>query len=626
MTKPHQKLPRWLVLVTWLLSTVAVIGTALAPAPPPPDWQHWAVLVLAAAVLGWFSTASGLVLPVVPHPPWNVKWRPLVLPAAVVTVAVVATLGLTWVNGLRRGCGPPVSVAILTTPDLAATVVDLTRRYQAGEMVDGCPVATLNVTSADPELLESALRGRWPNDGGFRALGARPALVIDERSVAEAAYRAHAGAESVPSSTPGPSVVAHSPLVLAVPGTAPGIDAAPWRETVDDLSSRGYSVLRPEPSSSVVGSLALALDYPDDGPAPAGRVDDDRAHENRYAEAFEKAGVGVRADVPTTVRHALCRTGASTTASRGVDAPAKTRDLRLALVMPEFLIADKDGARQSAARVAGCSVQQWPRFDRVRSTDTASVRLTTARLHWTDEGDCSSARCPRQIADGFATWLDTDSTGGRALVDLGWRLNDDASPNDATDVETAEDRYQAARTRARVVIAVDSSLSMRPHQRAVQDSVGALMHQLRAQDRVRFCTFVRRPGADQRACPDAEATPATDQHKEGVIASIAGTKHTFGNAPLADVLDRTLRDLGEAADGERNTIVVVTDVGGLNVAGAWPRVLETAKKYRTEIVAVLPAGSVPIGVDQVTRNRVPVVTLDPGSVGEIAATLWRSAA
>jgi uncharacterized protein YjeT (DUF2065 family) len=414
------------------------------------------------------------------------------------------------------------------------------------------------------------------------------------------------------------SVVAHSPLILAFPGLPPRTEPGTWRETVKALSSQGYAVLRPEPSSSVVGSLAITLDYPNDArPGPDQPVDD-RVHESRYSAALTTSGVGVRADLPTTVGRALCR------GDDGTSTATAARD-RLALVVPEFLVDGKDTARRAAARTAGCPDQQWPRFGGVEPLGGASVRLTVARLRWNDAGECAGARCPDEISDDFADWLAADNTGGSALQDLGWQLNDSSS-SEAGDPKTAEDRYHAARTRARVVIAIDSSLSMTTHRRTVQESVRTLLDQLSEQDMVQVCTIVRRSAEESgRACHDDAVRQATDAHKVGISTWLGQTEHTRGVSGLPDVLRRSLADLGKAENNQRNTIVVITDVGGLNASGRWPTIVAGAEKSKTEIMIALPAGSIAPGLDPTIRDQVRMVTLGPGAVGEIAATAWRAA-
>jgi hypothetical protein len=434
-------------------------------------------------------------------------------------------------------------------------------------------------------------------------------------------------------------VVAHSELALTVPRSSASVRSGRgWRETVVALREAGYPVLRPEPASSPVGDLALVLDYPDAALSDATPDATARRYEYGYAQAFKDTGWR-RADLATLLRDArpvLCPADA---------VPAVEHS---ALILPHFLVrpttaaADHGSAQSLLTAMAGCPSSKRVFLDPIETAGTKpALELSVARLPWPDAGADSVE------GGSFADWI-AGAEGQTELAALGWDPGPAAHGVDPADLVAAQHAYRLARSSARVLVAVDSSLSMKGRWQDVTAVVTALLGQLDSGDEAGLSTFVQtaRGGARTvlRVAVDGVDRPAVTKRKGGrhrdlVLEKLAATAYENGDTPLSDAVATSVAQLagrpsgspdrGEKNVAPRDTVVVVTDGTDVVPEPNWPELRGQADAADASVLVVVlgtGAGAPLAGRLDGTLRQIVVSGDDVGQqvLDEVSSMFWRA--
>jgi hypothetical protein len=604
-TQPPTRVTTWIIdvlsaMLISLAETLVIAQLAAQVLRSATSWWHHTSLARRRAVA--VSVTVLLALPVTGLVGWGVH-------AARDALA-----------SRSPACSDPATITVLTSADFHASVTEAARAFEKGTADGGCPTAAVHVTETDRAQARTAMRQDWP-DSAFQAVGARPDLWIADRAL-DLAPASRQSPRHLADELASPQVVAHSAVQLASAQAWAQPAALSWRDAVDQLRALGRPVIRPEPSASVVGQLALLKDYPGD---LAGE-DTHEAHryESGYATSFSQTRWR-RADVPTLLRDAgplLCGSAAS--------------PLRPAvLVLPAFLTAASAHPPGQAgpvaplgAQLARCPAQRWPQLRTMTVTgDPVTVELAVARLSWTGDG-------PGAAADRFRAWLAGDD-GRSVLTGLGWEPGPAERGTDERAAEAALDRYQAARTTARVALAVDASASMKALRPEVLAVVTALVEQLSPADEVRPFGFVRPANAGPQIIPAADLGPAQGAGTGGScvdrIRTLLDKRLVDGDTPLSTALDRGAAELSATSrpDDARDTLLVILDGRDVVDPPVWDAVARRAAVAGHHVVLLIVEGSGGSGVGVLTSSRVHLVSLGalaPGQQALQATTslLWRA--
>jgi hypothetical protein len=630
---PDRRVLGWF-LAAWVGLTLAQLLAAFATQPPTRP-EMWLVYVLASALIALPSVAAtaSVVLRVLAavKDRWN-RAGPLirrVVAAAIVIVCAVPAAGLTtwgglllldWWGSRKISCGDPAIVTVLTNADFRASIDAVAREFERTTADNGCPSVTVHVTEAARAQVSAALRAGWPNTA-LQAIGPRPDLWIGDRAVdleAVAADQIPKVAEILKS----PKVVAHSAVVLATAGAAGQPGPMSWRDMVERMRGLDRPVIRPEPSASAVGQLALLNDYPGDLPDPINTVDHAaRLYETGYATSFSRAQWR-RADVPTLLRDAkpsLC-------------GPAAAPLRQAVLVLPAFLTtASAPTKTPLGADIAGCPAAQWPALTTFQTTgDRANVELAVVRLPWTTS----------LPADRFQKWL-AGTSGQILLTSLGWESGAAGHGTDGQLARTALGRYQAARTTARVVLAVDTSKSMQSLQPEVTAVVTTLVDQFGPEDEVGLFGFVR-PRGGRSVFPQgvdfgpARGTPVAGVGSRSRVVGVHSwlEHHSLadGDTPLAAALAQGTAVLSATSrpDFARDTLLIITDGHDLVDLPDWSQVAQRAAVTGQQVLVLTVGERSDLAVSSPTGDRVHVVSLAGDAPGQqvlraTSAVLWRAA-
>jgi hypothetical protein len=556
--------------VFFVLGFVGIAGPALGADGPPRTWFGWC-LVIVGSVAGSIVTTS-LLTGIFRLPSRSNLWRwtraalaSLVALGLLVGVGIGVSRTWSWGRALLRDCDAPLEVPIVTDADDAGTARRLAAEFERVTAAErqGCPAATLTIFTAAPTEVRAALLSGWDAAapappvvrGPARDLGPRPLVWLPpstlevDRVVTDAP-----GADGVvPFARP--AIWARTPVVLAAPAGVPEPAVADQRVQLQSLLADGVAVVRPDPATSAAGEFAVAASL---GP-PAGRgqrVDDAaRQLEQQLAATLPRTGypLGGASAVLRAYRDLSCR------------APQ-----RVAFLLPLQLAQHPELA---GAPLAGDDCPAGDRSLTVLSRDPTYVLAhPVVLLDWPDaRGDAATAMARR-----FRDWLLSED-GRRAVVAAGlqppavgpaggehaagpgeWPGPMDESLRDR--VDTALTFQSRVRRHARVVIALDSSLSMATSLPSAQTVVDDFVSRLGVDDHVGLLTFGRRMTTPVPPGPAGPAAKAETRREHVSVAAL--TVAPGGQTPLWDGIGGALALLGPrraGAEGPVAAVLVVTD-------------------------------------------------------------------
>lgn len=373
-------------------------------------------------------------------------------------VVLLISIGLYGPATLERtkvwvyGCDHPTLLRALTSPDQLQPAIVLAERYEqwTAQRHYGCPTVEIYVYAAPQHAVRNAIVSDWPS-AVLREVGVRPdvwltgSTELDEvRAMAPAGVITRDGA------------IAWSPVVLGVRPEA-GLgepNGRSWPAFVRHVMDSGLEFVRPNPADTAIGRLSTALVYGTAGPVDPAWA---RAVEQRIGRSLDSGDYPLGDDLDV-----LCR-------YRELDPP------RTAVVVSEQALV-RFNRGDPLGR--GCGNQ-------VRALGVAGLRALypdggAAVQHQLVGFEWSGERQAAEVAE-LAGWLAADDDGRRALVEVGLRpvgdgpvgypisADNGATPDGLVDDEPlagavlAETvlQYEAAQRRGRVLLALDSSGSMR---------------------------------------------------------------------------------------------------------------------------------------------------------------------
>jgi hypothetical protein len=558
----------------FVLGVIGIAGPALGSDGPPRTWLGWLLVIVGAAAGSIVATSlRDVVLTGLSRMPsrsqvW--RWTRAALASAValgllVGVGIGVSRTWSWGRALLRDCDAPLEVPVVTDPDDAGTARRLAAEFERVTAAErqGCPAATLTVFAAPPAQVRAALLSGWDAAapappvvrGPARDLGPRPLVWLPPSTVD--VDRVVTGAPGADGVVPfaRPAIWARSPVVLAAPAGVPEPATADPRTQLQSLLADGVAVVRPDPATSAAGEFAVAVSL---GP-PAGRGPDvdaaARQLEQHLAATLSRAGypLGGASAVLRAYRELSCQ------------APQ-----RVAFLLPRHLVSHPELA---GAPLTG---DDCPAGDRSLKVLSSESRYTLAHpvvlLDWPDaRGDAATAMARR-----FRDWL-LSADGRRAVVAAGLQPPAAAQPTGGAGaepgpwpveldkplldwVDTALAFQSTVRRHARVVVALDSSLSMATSLPAAQTVVDDVVSRLGEDDHVGLLTFGRRMTTP---VPPGPAGPVTDTATRREHVSVAAlTVAPGGETPLWDGIGGALALLGPRRAGPDDpaaAVLVVTD-------------------------------------------------------------------
>lgn len=509
--------------------------------------------------------------------------------AAAVLLATVVTAGVAIFvlppDGEEVGCAPPVELRALAAPSRLATVTELAEAYERSTATGNEGCALVDVFSYTPPSYQeavAALAGGWEGTA-LRDVGPRPDLWFPE-STSEV--------DQVEGEILGTGVglvlrhevVAHSPLVVAVAGSAVSPEGNTLRETLrwSDLTATaeryGWSLVRPDPSASATGELVLTAMY-GGAASPADATAAARDAELRIAAGLDGGGYPLSDTEPLLCRHR--QAGAAGTALL-ITEQAMVRFNRgdPLGVCPAAVPAA--GVQPAAGTATGC--QAADPLLAFYPTAPHAVDLTAVTLRWPDRTEpahpeatalrewlagseghpalrASGLRPPAAAAGGTASPISIECGAiPEAFPDLANR----APPTEAARAQ-AQTAYLAAQRPGRVLIALDVSGSMKEptpvglsRLEVATTAVEGSLARLGDNDELGLWVFPDRRGPRERVPIGPAATPHRDVPRRQAAADSLGDLTPGGGTPL----HRTIVD-GVAAVGpdpeQVTAVVVVTD-------------------------------------------------------------------
>jgi hypothetical protein len=554
----------------FVLGVIGIAGPALGSDGPPRTWVGWCLVILGAAAGSIVATSlRDVVLTGLSRMPsrsqvW--RWTRAALASAValgllVGVGIGVSRTWSWGRALLRDCDAPLEVPVVTDADGAATVRRLAAEFErvtaAGQQ--GCPAATMTVFAAAPAQVRAALLNGWDAAapappvvrGPARDLGPRPLVWLPSSTVeVDRVVQEAPGADGVvPFARP--VIWARTPVVLAAPAGVREPAVADQRVQLQSLLADGVTVVRPDPATSTAGEFAVAASL---GPPPGrsqGDIDAGRQLEQRLAATLPSAGypLGGAAAVLRAYRELSCR-----------------EPQRVAFLLPRQLALHPELA---GAPLAGDDCPAGDRSLTVLSADrTYMLAHPAVLLDWPDaEGDAATAMARR-----FRDWL-LSPDGRREVVAAGLQPPAPGDPEAAAGAWPAEldkpllDRVDTAlrfqsqvRRNARVVVALDSSLSMATSLPAAQTVVDDFVSRLGERDHVGLLTFGRRMTTPVPPGPAGPAARTGTRREHVATASL--TVAPGGETPLWEGIGGALALLGPRRTGPEDpaaAVLVVTD-------------------------------------------------------------------
>lgn len=589
----------------------------------PDSFLRWALLIVGSAAGGlvartdtvdflWDSANMGL-RKLRPVPLRKALLALVVLLLALLTGRTVAFLGPSLVNGARValfGCPPPAQLTLLSTSQGSQSALELAHAYEryTAQRDFGCPEADIHVYEASPADARQALTAGWTDDQ-VGILGPRPDLWLPGSSIFEVKAEGPQGRLSKVDVIS----VASTPVVLAIPEELEDVRlnyvGDTWSQALAEMAGRKWGVARTDPTKSLAGKLATVAIYRSlaGGKGKTLSVAQARLFERGLEQTLDRGGYPLGDELDLLCRH-----------------------LRPDPPKAAIIVTEQQMVRFNTELPLGgpCATLASPthsnRMKGIYPSDTLGFDYPVIRLEWKD----SSPGQLRQ-ARAFSDWL-TAAGGRAALLETGLRPHGHPVPwprvpfpsEPPDDIEPTMDTYALAKRPGRVLLALDTSGSMReaaPDGRrrfdvAVQGVSGA-MRMLGDRDELGLWVF---PGTGGKR----ELVPLGPgrQQRQLVDAALPGIEPT-GPTPLYRTIVDGVGALS-ATDGESAKAVVVLTDGedyGSGLSSAQVVDAISGKGVRVFIVAVGEASCASQELMEITQKSAG--SCRQATFGDLEATL-----
>ncbi len=633
-------------LITFLGTALGIIFVQLSSSPPRSPGS-WFVLIVGACVGG--LAAAGLLLPVLKPPiKWFVdlvRWFlnglpgrssgtpqyrfvrllrriPLrtVIPVCLALILAIAFSGpaLNRLEIAIRGCDPPVELTALSSPiglDPARKLVTRYERWTA-ESNYGCPTANVYVYAVSEDTARQTLSDNWdpdPFDGTepLRDAGPRPDVWLPDSSLEVNRLDSTVKNTQITAN----EYIGSSPLVVAITATAllPEMQRRDmsWSDLFDQATASDRGIVRPDPSTSLVGVISTAVLYGNDIDGtgawmPEQPVLDRRTIEQRIGQSLDRGRypLGDEADL-------LCR-------HRELDDP------RAAVVVSEqqlrrFNQGQPLGGECGSAEFLSPADKLVPLY----LAKAPSLDHRIVRFRWSESK-------PAEKAAEFSSWLSSEA-GRDALADVSLRpsgfagehatggdgVSEDGPAYIASDtaaMDTTRAEHNIAQRRGRVLVAVDVSGSMGASAKldtgsrfdVVSQSVQAALPSMGDRDEIGLSLF---PGEAtgltvRQAVPiGSRDDPLGPVTRGQVIIDELGRSTPDGDTPLFRAIVDGVAAVGPSDDSRINGLIVLTD-GEDTTSGLAPDQVLAAvqgKEVRVFVVSVGEASCTVAPLPDVTR-------------------------
>ncbi|GAA3305219.1 hypothetical protein GCM10020218_106410 [Dactylosporangium vinaceum] len=395
---------RPIVSILVALFTGAGISLQQLSTGQPASFARWAMLIggsligglgglfaagLFESLLQWFGQVLGKFRSIL-------RWRALFVGVLCLVALAAGYAVKPAIDSFERwihGCPRPAGVRVLTSQEQLDAVRQLADAYESATAAanHGCPTAELYVYAARPADARDAIGSGWSNDA-LGQIGPRPDVWLPDSTADIDAARDAAAKFAVPVPIAEQRIIAASPIVLGVPAAAVPGDLADrredltWKQLWDEVTRRGWDVLRPDPSVSGAGALATTVLYDRthvDGPAA-------RTVEQRIERSLDAGGFPLGDSTEL-----LCR--------KRAEDPHRAAVLTTEQALVRYNQGLDCGFDQGRPGSEASLVAFYP-------TDTAGADHPLARLGWDTTAAPSTA-----AAKDLEGWLGRDE-GKRALV------------------------------------------------------------------------------------------------------------------------------------------------------------------------------------------------------------------
>jgi hypothetical protein len=634
------------LVILGLLGVAANAFPQLATGWPATGYQ-WALLAfgaLADAVLVALSLDRLLVVStagwaLVRRLRWPVRRRLLVtlMVACSLLIGVGFAATNVWFRVDRQinGCPEPTELRLLTTVAGLAPSRTLAADFEQATLSSGCRTVSVYVYAADPARALDALAGGWSIDA-VRDLGPRPDVWLPDSRSQQDDLVARISANASPTPIAESRSIARSPIVVgiaqaATDGLTAPRDGLSWSNLRLAVAGLSGGLVRPDPDTSPVGAIATTALYADLRPADG---ESTRKVEVAIDRALDTGGYPLGDDLGL-----LCR-------QRETHAPTAI------VVSEQSLVRFNAGDPLGEGCPVPASVPAKDMLLAYYPSATPSLDHPFVRLRWK-----AGAPTHPQPQSGAATrlgqWLGTDD-GKRALLSVGLRppgyqisepLTNalgvlpgalfDQRAQDATALARAKVLYEDARRPGRVLLALDTSGSMKQLTPAgdtrltvAENGITESLSLMGSTDEFGLWTFpadASGHGVRDRVPIRAGGGTARQVATRHALAGVGPT----GGTPLFATIAQGVRTVGAASTDRISALVVLTD-GEDTTSAMTPRQVHDAvqrQRVRVFVVAVGEANcanAVLADVTAVTGGHCYPATFDTinATLSQIFTVLW----
>jgi hypothetical protein len=558
-------------------------------------------------------------------------------------------------------CPPPVVVRVSVAPGVLPTYRNVAAAYERWTAArnDGCRTASLYIYPASPDRRASSDRPGSAGTGNRSTLGdtgLHPDLWLPGPSATVDDVRsADTGAGRIAEIRP----VATTPLLLAVPAGSVGSNEdnperqgrLPWPQLFEKatqpagtritggVTATGWQVVRPDPTTTLVGRLATTALY---AGVPE-RTAETRQRVERWIEQAQDAG----AYPPGDDTALLCRQrelAASNSRPSGAIITTEQMLVQYNLGRPLGTACTAVGPPAANARMVAFYPAETPEIDHL-----------VVRLDW---GAPVQDDAVRMAAADFSRWITNGSAGEDALLAQGLRPASSASrlgggfldgvygvrsdwpfghkradPTPVAAQSAALDRYDRARRPGLVLIALDASGSMRAATADGRrtrfeiglDGVRSSLARMGGDDEFALWLFstAMSPTGTRTVAPIGRLDAARATALEDVRRSVVPT----GDTPLYRAIEggiRTMRAVDRPGPEPLRAVVVLTD-GQDTASGAVRPEVPPGARVRVFVIAIGEASCAVPALARVTRGSGgECLTASADNVDRTLTTLFRN--